>query len=160
MMRMTIKADYREFIAKDAELLAIMSVFAGAAPVLFQRSDRLIAIAISALCLFLLSFLVIRYIILVNVKWLVEEETLCRIRGIFSKVTDYVELYRITDYKESQSFFQRMLGVKTVTIYSTDRSDAVTDIVGVSADLDLIGIIRTNVEKCKKEKRVYEITNH
>jgi uncharacterized membrane protein YdbT with pleckstrin-like domain len=95
-----------------------------------------------------------------NVKWLIEEETLCRIRGIFSKETDYVEMYRITDYKESQSFFQRMLGVKTVTIYSTDRSDAVTDIVGVSADMDLIGIIRTNVEKCKKDKRIYEITNH
>lgn len=156
---MTIKADYREFIAEDAELVAIMSILAGAAPVLFQRFDNLIAIATSALCLFLLSILVIRYIMLVNVKWLIGEETLCRIRGIFSKETDYVEMYRITDYKESQSFLQRMLGVKTVTIYSTDRSDAVTDIVGVSADLDLIGIIRNNVEKCKKEKGIYEITN-
>ena len=71
-MLMTIKADYREFIAEDAELLAIMSVLAGATPVLFQRSDRLIAIATSALCLFLLSFLIIRYIMLVNVRWLVE----------------------------------------------------------------------------------------
>ena len=157
---MTIKADYREFIAEDAELMGIMSVLAGATPVLFQRSDRLIAIATSVLCLFLLSFLIIRYIMLVNVKWLVEEETLCRIRGVFFKETDYVEMYRITDFKESQSFFQRMLGVKTVTIYSTDHSDAVTDIVGVSADMDLIGIIRTNVEKCKKDKRIYEITNH
>ena len=147
---MKIKADYREFIAEDAELVAIMSILAGAVPVLFQRFDNLIAIATSALCLFLLSILV-RYIMLVNVKWLIGEETLCRIRGIFSKETDYVEMYRITDYKESQSFLQRMLGVKTVTIYSTDRSDAVTDIVGVSADLDLIGIVRNNVEKCKKE---------
>lgn len=56
---MTIKADYREFIAEDAELVAIMSILAGAAPVLFQRFDNLIAIATSALCLFLLSILVI-----------------------------------------------------------------------------------------------------
>ena len=48
-MLMTIKADYREFIAEDAELLGIMSVLAGATPVIFQRSDRLIAIATSAL---------------------------------------------------------------------------------------------------------------
>lgn len=157
---MTIKADYREFIAEDAELLAVMSVLAGAAPVLLRGSDRLIAVAASALGLFLLSFLVIRYIMLVNVKWLVGEETLCRVRGVFSKETDYVEMYRITDYRESQSFLQRMLGVKTVSIYSTDRSDAVTDITGVSADLDLIGIIRDNVEKSKMEKRIYEITNH
>lgn len=157
---MTIKADYREFIAEDAGIVAIMSILAGAAPVIFQRFDTLIVIATSALCLLILSFLVIRYFMLVNVKWLVEEETLCRIKGIFSKETDYVEMYRITDYKESQSFLQRMMGVKTITIYSTDRSDAVTNIVGVSADLDLIGIIRSNVEKCKKEKRIYEITNH
>ena len=71
-MLMTIKADYREFIAEDAELLAIMSVLAGATPVLFQRSDRLVAIATSALCLFLLSFLIIRFIMLVNVRWMVE----------------------------------------------------------------------------------------
>ena len=156
---MTIKADYREFIAEDAGIVAIMSILAGAAPVICQRFDTLIVIATSALCLLILTFLVIRYIMLVNVKWLVEEETLCRIKGIFSKETDYVEMYRIIDYKESQSFLQRMMGVKTITVYSTDRSDAVTNIVGVSADLDLIGIIRSNVEKCKKEKRIYEITN-
>ena len=157
---MTIKADYREFIAEDAGIVAIMSILAGAAPVIFQRFDTLIVIATSALCLLILTFLVIRYFMLVNVKWLVEEETLCRIKGIFSKETDYVEMYRIIDYKESQSFLQRMMGVKTITVYSTDRSDAVTNIVGVSADLDLIGIIRSNVEKCKKGKRIYEITNH
>ena len=156
---MTIKADYREFIAEDAGIVAIMSILAGAAPVIFQRFDTLIVIATSALCLLILTFLVIRYIMLVNVKWLVEEETLCRIKGIFSKETDYVEMYRIIDYKESQSFLQRMMGVKTITVYSTDRSDAVTNIVGVSADLDLIGIIRSNVEKKKKKKRIYEITN-
>ncbi len=158
-MNMKVQADYREFIAQDAGLIAIMSLLAGAAPVLLQEFDRLIAIATSALCVFLLSILVIRYIMLVNVKWLIEEETLCRTRGIFSKERDYIEMYRITDYRESQTFLQRLLGVKTVTIYSTDRSDTVTDIFGVSADLDLTGIIRKYVEKCKKEKRIYEITN-
>jgi hypothetical protein len=52
------------------------------------------------------------------------------------------------------------MGVKTVTVYSTDRSDEVTDIPGVPADMNLIGIIRDNVEKCRKEKRIYEIANH
>lgn len=113
-----------------------------------------------SLAAFILIFLVLRYVMLVNVKWLVEEETLCRIKGIFSKQTDYIEMYRITDYKENQSFLQRIMGVKTVTVYSTDRSDEVTDIPGVPADMNLIGIIRDNVEKCRKEKRIYEIANH
>ena len=74
-------------------------------------------------------------------------------------MSDYVEMYRITDYREHQSFLQRLLGVKTITIYSTDQSDGVTEIVGVSADLDLVGMIRDFVENSKKEKCIYEITN-
>lgn len=157
---MKIRADYRQFVAEDAGLIAIMAVLTGAVPVIIRDYDRMMGIAMGALAAFILIFLVLRYVMLVNVKWLVEEETLCRIKGIFSKQTDYIEMYRITDYKENQSFLQRIMGVKTVTVYSTDRSDEVTDIPGVPADMNLIGIIRDNVEKCRKEKRIYEIANH
>ena len=157
---MKIRADYRQFVAEDAGLIAIMAVLTGAVPVIIRDYDRMMGIAMGSLAAFILIFLVLRYVMLVNVKWLVEEETLCRIKGIFSKQTDYIEMYRITDYKENQSFLQRIMGVKTVTVYSTDRSDDVTDITGVPADVNLIGIIRENVEKCRKEKRIYEIANH
>ena len=157
---MKIRADYRQFVAEDAGLIAIMAVLTGAVPVIISDYDRTMGIAMGSLAAFILIFLVLRYVMLVNVKWLVEEETLCRIKGIFSKQTDYIEMYRITDYKENQSFLQRIMGVKTVTVYSTDRSDEVTDIPGVPADMNLIGIIRDNVEKCRKEKRIYEIANH
>ena len=157
---MKIRADYRQFVAEDAGLIAIMAVLTGAVPVIIRDYDRMMGIAMGPLAAFILIFLVLRYVMLVNVKWLVEEETLCRIKGIFSKQTDYIEMYRITDYKENQSFLQRIMGVKTVTVYSTDRSDEVTDIPGVPADMNLIGIIRDNVEKCRKEKRIYEIANH
>jgi uncharacterized membrane protein YdbT with pleckstrin-like domain len=157
---MKISADYRQFVAEDAGLIAIMAVLTGAVPVIIRDYDRMMGIAMGSLAAFILIYLVLRYVMLVNVKWLVEEETLCRIKGIFSKQTDYIEMYRITDYKENQSFLQRIMGVKTVTVYSTDRSDEVTDIPGVPADMNLIGIIRDNVEKCRKEKRIYEIANH
>lgn len=157
---MKIRADYRQFVAEDAGLIAIMAVLTGAVPVIIRDYDRMMGIAMGSLAAFILIFLVLRYVMLVNVKWIVEEETLCRIKGIFSKQTDYIEMYRITDYKENQSFLQRIMGVKTVTVYSTDRSDEVTDIPGVPADMNLIGIIRDNVEKCRKEKRIYEIANH
>lgn len=157
---MKIRADYRQFVAEDAGLIAVMAVLTGAVPVIIRDFDRMMGIAMGSLAVFILIFLVMRYVMLVNVKWIVEEETLCRIKGIFSKQTDYIEMYRITDYKENQSFLQRIMGVKTVTVYSTDRSDEVTDIPGVPADMNLIGIIRDNVEKCRKEKRIYEIANH
>ena len=143
---MKIRADYRQFVAEDAGLIAIMAVLTGAVPVIIRDYDRMMGIAMGSLAAFILIFLVLRYVMLVNVKWLVEEETLCRIKGIFSKQTDYIEMYRITDYKENQSFLQRIMGVKTVTVYSTDRSDNVTDITGVPADVNLIGIIN-----CRKD---------
>lgn len=157
---MKICADYRQFIADDAELFAVLAILAGAVPVVINRFDKMMSITVTSLAVFILLFLILRYVLLVNVKWFVEEETLCRTKGILSKQTDYIEMYRITDYKERQSFLQRLMGVKTVTVFSTDQSDEVTDIPGVSADIDLIGIIREYVEKSRKEKRIYEIANH
>ena len=155
----TVKADFRQFLADHAWLMALKAFFLGAIPVFVQRADRYLTLAIAALVVFMLSVLVIRYIMLTNVRWMLEDERLCRIRGVFSKQTDYIELYRITDYQESRSFLQRILGVKTVTVYSTDKSDAVSDILGVPADMDLVGILREQVEKTKKQRNIYEIAN-
>lgn len=154
-----VKADFRQFLADNAGLMALMAFFIGAMPVYAKRADRYLMLAMAALMVFMLSTLVIRYIMLVSVRWMLEDETLCRIRGVFSKQTDYIELYRITDYQESRSFFQRLLGIKTVTVYSTDKSDSISDILGVPADMDLIGMLRDKVEDCKRERNIYEIAN-
>ena len=113
---MRIKADYRQFVAEDAGLIAIMALLMGAVPVIIRDFDRMVGIAMTSLAVFLLIILLVRYVLLVSVKWMVEDETLCRMRGVFSKQTDYIEMYRITDYMENQSFLQRLFGVKTVTV--------------------------------------------
>ena len=154
-----VKADFRQFLADNAGLMALTAFFIGAMPVYAKRADRYLMLAMAALMVFMLSILVIRYIMLVSVRWMLEDETLCRIRGVFSKQTDYIELYRITDDQESRSFFQWLLGIKTVTVYSTDKSDSVSDILGVPADMDLIGMLREKVEDCKRERNIYEIAN-
>ena len=52
------------------------------------------------------------------------------------------------------------MGIKTITVFSTDRSDAMVDMRGVSVDEDVVGQLRDKVEKCKTDKRIYEITNN
>ena len=155
----TVKADFRQFLADNAGLMALTAFFLGVMLVFVQMADHYLAMAIVALVVFLLSVLVIRYIMLMSIRWMLEEERLCCSKGVFSKQTDYIELYRITDYQESRSFLQRILGVKTVTVYSTDKSDAVSDILGVPADMDLVGMLREQVEKTKKQRNIYEIAN-
>ena len=97
---------------------------------------------------------------IVSHQWIIGDETLCTVKGVLARHTDYIELYRIVDYKESQTLLQRLMGIKTVTVFSTDRSDCMVDIRGVSVDEDVIGHLRDKVEKCKTDKRIYEITNN
>ena len=157
---MTIKADYRQFVAEDKELVAILAFLAGAVPVVYNRCEQLIAYTSLGLLAFVFLVCLTRYVMLVTRKWIICDEQLCSVKGVFARHTDYIELYRIVDYKESQSLLQRLMGIKTVTVFSTDRSDAMMDIRGVSVDDDVIGHIREKVENCKIDKRIYEITNN
>jgi uncharacterized membrane protein YdbT with pleckstrin-like domain len=157
---MTIKADYRQFVAEDKELVAILAFLAGAVPVVYNRCEQLIAYTSLGLLAFVFLVCLTRYVMLVSRKWIISDEQLCSVKGVFARHTDYIELYRIVDYKESQSLLQRLMGIKTVTVFSTDRSDAMIDIRGISVDDDVIGHIREKVENCKIDKRIYEITNN
>ena len=157
---MELSADYRQFVAEDKELVAILAFLAGAVPVIYGRCEQLIAYTSLGLLAFLFLVCLTRYVMLVSQKWIIGDETLCRVKGVFARHTDYIELYRIVDYKESQTLLQRLMGIKTITIFSTDRSDATMDMRGVSVDEDVIGHIREKVEKCKTDKRIYEITNN
>ena len=125
----------------------------------FREHLYYVALAVVLMTVFMLSVLAIRYAMLVCVRWTVEDEMLCRTSGVLSRNTDYIELYRIVDYQESRTLMQRLLGVKTVTVYSTDKSDAVSDILGVPAGMDLVGMLREKVEECKRERNIYEIAN-
>ncbi|WIL18570.1 PH domain-containing protein [Prevotella bivia] len=113
-----------------------------------------------SLCSLLLAILLIaRYITLTAVLWIINDNTLCRICGVFSRHTDYMELYRVVDYSESQTFWLKLWGVKTVSIISTDKTDRTMVMYGISARRDIVQEIRNRVENCKKQRRIYEITN-
>ena len=157
---MTIRADYRQFVAEDKELVAVLAFLAGAVPVVYNRCERLIAYTSLGLLAFVFLVCLTRYVMLVTQKWVIDDDTLCRVKGVFARHTDYIELYRIVDYKESQSLLQRLMGIKTVTVFSTDRSDAMVDMRGILVDEDVVGQLRDKVEKCKTDKRIYEITNN
>lgn len=156
----TITPDFRELFAETSGYIALtviallgVNYFIGD----FGEVTNIVA------CVILIIFLVLfslTYIRLRCISWQITSEVICRTQGIFVRQKDYIELYRVVDYAEQQSILQRIFGVKTITIYSTDRSDAVMFIVGVPYKKDLITHIRTIVEQCKQEKRIYEITNN
>ena len=70
----------------------------------------------------LLANLFCKYLYLSRVRYTINEEQLQYEYGIFSIQRDYIELYRVVDYSEQRSFPQRLFGLKTVSIYSGDKT--------------------------------------
>lgn len=107
----------------------------------------------------LLANLFCKYLYLSRVRYTINEEQLQYEYGIFSIQRDYIELYRVVDYSEQRSFPQRLFGLKTVSIYSGDKTCPRLDVVGVSNQTDLIKVIRERVEYNKKKRNIHEFTN-
>ena len=92
-------------------------------------------------------------------RFTITDEVLVYEHGVLSRQREYIELYRVIDFKESISFFQNLLGLKTVTIYSGDRSTPILPVPGIPLEYPLVRTIRQRVEYNKRRKGIYELTN-
>lgn len=118
---------------------------------------RNVALGISIL---ISSFLLYQLIHIRRMDYIVTGEQLIHEHGVFVHDSDYIELYRVVDFKENRNFLQQLAGLKTVSVYSGDRSTPKLDIIGVRNGMDLVALIRERVEYNRQRKGIYEITNH
>lgn len=81
-------------------------------------------------------------------------ERLITERGIFSKTTDTLELYRVRDLQITAPFFQRLMGLQTVHLLTADTSTPclILDYMPVAAGLP--DKLRVQVEEMRMRKRV------
>lgn len=54
-------------------------------------------------------------------RFTITDEMMIYEHGVLWRQREYIELYRVIDYKDHISFSQNMFGLKTVTVYSGDR---------------------------------------
>lgn len=94
-----------------------------------------------------------------RMRFTVTDEILIYEYGVFNKRLEYIELYRIIDFRETISFEQTMLGIKSVTLLSGDRTTPRLIIPGIDRQYPLVPTIRERVEATKQRKRIYEFTN-
>ena len=78
-------------------------------------------------------------------------------RGVFTRVTDDIELYRVKDSHFTQSFPQRMLGIGTIALRTTDDTSPRVLLDGMSDPEPLWERIRALVEARRDAKGVREI---
>ncbi|HTA64513.1 MAG TPA: PH domain-containing protein [Xanthomonadaceae bacterium] len=80
--------------------------------------------------------------------------------GVLSRTTDYVELYRIKDSHFTQPFLERMLGLGTIRLRTTQDSAPVVELTGMRSPEQLWNQIRGLVEARRDAKGVRELDMH
>ena len=77
--------------------------------------------------------------------------------GVFTKVTETLELYRVKDIETRQPFFSRLVGIENVQMNTSDASSPFVLIEAVPASVGLADKLRNQVEIIRQQKRVREI---
>ncbi len=98
-----------------------------------------------------------RYLQTKNKIYELTTERLKITEGIFSKVTDTLELYRVKDLETRQPFLYRMFGVENVRMNTSDTSSPFIFIEAIPSAVGLGDKIRNQVEAIRAQKGVREI---
>ena len=77
--------------------------------------------------------------------------------GVFTKVTETLELYRVKDIETQQPFFSRLVGIENVQMTTSDASSPFVLIEAVPSTVGFADKLRNQVEIIRQQKRVREI---
>jgi membrane protein YdbS with pleckstrin-like domain len=77
--------------------------------------------------------------------------------GVFTKVTETLELYRVKDIEMRQPFLSRLVGIENVQMKTSDASSPIVLIDAVPSSVRLADKLRHQVEIIRQQKRVREI---
>jgi membrane protein YdbS with pleckstrin-like domain len=98
-----------------------------------------------------------RYLQTKNRVFELTKERLKITEGIFSKVTETLELYRVKDLEVRQPFIYRMLGVENIVINTSDLSSPILLLEAIPKVVGLPDKLRDQVEIIRVQKKVREI---
>jgi uncharacterized membrane protein YdbT with pleckstrin-like domain len=149
------RPDKMQFIINELHLLFLLA----AGIIYCGLRDTLMVDLVKVLCLLLAVYLIYQFIYLTKSRYTLTEEQFIYERGIITRRVDFIELYRIIDFKENRSFLQQITGLKTIVIYSGDRTHPRLLLPGIHYRIPLVSLLRERVEQNKKKRFIYEITN-
>jgi uncharacterized membrane protein YdbT with pleckstrin-like domain len=98
-----------------------------------------------------------RYLQTKNKVYELTSERLKITEGVFSKVTDTLELYRVKDIETRQPFLYRLFGVENIQMNTSDTSSPFIFIEAIPHTVGLADKIRNQVEIIRQQKGVREI---
>lgn len=87
-------------------------------------------------------------------KYTLTDERLYTESGFTNLKESELLLYRVRDIGLTRTLWQRLFGVGTIHIYSSDTTDEHLDIVSVKKAKDVKDLISSKVEESKKSRRI------
>ena len=75
-------------------------------------------------------------------------------KGLVRLQSDEILLYRVRDLSVSQTLGQRIFGVGSIIVQSSDRTSPVLEIRNIKTPFDVKELLHQHVEKMKLERRM------
>lgn len=87
-------------------------------------------------------------------RYSLSEDRLFSSCGLFSIKDEEILLYRVRDISTSRNLWQRMFGVGTVTVLSSDKTSSTLVLKNIKHPMDVKEAIHTQVEEMKIKRRM------
>lgn len=113
-----------------------------------------IPIYLTALVLLVLACQILR---VYCIRYEIDAEELRLSSGIFRKKREYVENYRIKDYRVEKPFIYRFFGLGNLIIYTSDQTTPIVRLDAIKEPEEKYKILRELVEQSRREKHVFEV---
>ena len=97
-----------------------------------------------------------RFFYIRAITYTVTPEVIKITRGLFLKRTDQVELFRVKDFVQTQSFLLQLFRVMDLMLRTTDPVNPVIWLRGIPLS-DIVDVIRAHVLETRQHNRIYEI---
>lgn len=112
---------------------------------------------LSCLLILPIPYALWRWLVVRNTRYLLTDQRLKSSRGVFNRVTDDLELYRIKDTRFEQSVWQRMVGIGDIELSTSDTTTPLARLRNIRHADNVRDILRGLVEKRRDAKRVREL---
>jgi|TARA_B110000305_G_C19107303_1_gene478075 uncharacterized membrane protein YdbT with pleckstrin-like domain len=97
-----------------------------------------------------------KYLTVKTWKFRITNERIIDEKGVLSKVTNELELFRVKDITLQQPFWLRLVGLSNIQMVTSDRSNPLFIIPGVKNGRELREELRIAIDKRRTEKGVVE----
>lgn len=98
-----------------------------------------------------------RWLVTRNTRYTLTTQRLKTMHGVFNRVTDDIELYRVKDTHFQQTGWQRMVGIGDIVLSTSDTSTPVMTLVDIPDAAGVRERVRALVEERRDAKRVREM---